>query len=338
VRKILETICAGQDLAREEIRSVFARIVAGELSEVEIAALVIALKAKGETPEEIAGAAEALRAAAAPFPRPEDLQYADTCGTGGDGAHTINISTAAAFVAAELGVPVAKHGNRSVSSRCGSADVLEACGVNLNPTPEVAAECLREIGICFLMAPQYHSGLRHAGPVRKALGTRTIFNLLGPLVNPATPCWQVMGVYAPEYTEPLARTLGLLGCEAALVVHGSGLDELALHGPSKGSLWKNGVLETVEFTPEEAGLERRELSELAGGSPEDNAAWLRGFLAGEGSDAHNEAIALNVGALLWVSGEFPDLKAATGRALDAIRLGSAIERLDQLAARTSKGT
>lgn len=337
MRELLEKICSGDDLSRDESRSVFTRIVAGELSEVEIAALIIGLKAKGEKPEEIAGAAEALRAAAAPFPRP-DLKYADTCGTGGDGAHTINISTAAAFVAAELGVPVAKHGNRSVSSRCGSADVLEACGVNLNPTPELAAECLREIGICFLMAPQYHSGLRHAGPVRKALRTRTIFNLLGPLVNPASPCWQVVGVYAPEFTEPLARTLGLLGCEAALVVHGSGLDELALHGPTRGSLWKNGVLENVEFTPGDAGLETRGLSELAGGSPEENASWLRGFLAGEGSDAHNEAIAMNVGALLWVSGEFPDLASATGRALDAIRLGSAVERLDQLAARTSKGT
>jgi anthranilate phosphoribosyltransferase len=326
----LETICAGGDLTREEAKDVFGRIVRGELSEIEITALIIALKAKGERPEEIAGAAEALREAAAPFPRP-DLRYADTCGTGGDGAHTINISTAAAFVAAELGVPVAKHGNRSVSSRCGSADVLEACGVNLDASPETAARCLTEVGICFLMAPRYHSGLRHAGPVRKALKTRTVFNLLGPLVNPATPCWQVMGVYAPEYTEPLARTLGLLGCEAALVVHGSGLDEIALHGPTTAALWRDGEVQTFELTPADAGLEERPVSELAGGSPEENAAWLKGLLSGEGCDAHNEVVALNVGALLWISGEAADFRAGTEVALDVLRMGSAVGRLEDLA-------
>jgi anthranilate phosphoribosyltransferase len=336
IRELLETVCARRDLTRDQAREVFARIVRGELSEVEIAALAVALKTKGEQPEEIAGAAEALRAAAVPFPAP-DLRYADTCGTGGDGAHTVNISTAAAFVAAEAGVPVAKHGNRSVSSRCGSADVLEACGVTLTPTPQVAARCLAEAGVCFLMAPQYHSGLRHAAPVRRALKTRTVFNLLGPLVNPATPVWQVMGVYAPEYCAPLARTLGLLGCESALVVHGSGLDELALHGPTTAALWREGALTELELTPEEAGLERHPIEALAGGEPEENASWLRELLGGGGSEAHHAAVALQVAALLWVSGGATDLQAGAAQAREAIAGGGGLKRLEQLAQLSSGG-
>lgn len=331
MHEALETICRGEDLTEATAEAVFARIVAGGLSEIEIAALAIALKTKGERPREIAGAARALRAAAAPFPRPPDLKCADTCGTGGDGQHTVNVSTAVAVLAAEMGIAVAKHGNRSVSSRCGSADVLEACGVAIDAAPEVAARCLSEVGICFLMAPQYHSGMRHAMPIRRALKTRTIFNLLGPLVNPAAPEWQVMGVYAPEYCAPLAETLGLLGAESALVVHGSGLDELALHGPTTAAWWHDGAVETLELTPEDAGLTRHPISALKGGLPDENAAWLQRVLAGEGTQAHLSAVAFNAGALEWISGRAPDLKAGTERALECLKGGGAARRLQRWA-------
>jgi anthranilate phosphoribosyltransferase len=322
-------VSARRDLERAESAELFARIVRGELSEIELGALLAALRTKGETPEEIAGAAEALRGAALPFPRP-DYPFADTCGTGGDGAHTVNVSTAAAFVAAELGVPVAKHGNRSVSSRCGSADVLEACGVRLAPPPEVARRCLDEAGVCFLMAPHYHSGLRHAMPVRRALRTRTIFNVLGPLVNPAAPAWQVMGVYDPALCAPIARTLGLLGCRAALCVHGSGLDEIALHGPTRAALWREGELAEIVITPASAGLAEEPLAALAGGAPEDNAAWMRQLLGGSGAPAHRAAVAINAAALLWISGRVADLREGTRRALEVLGGGSAARRLERL--------
>jgi anthranilate synthase/phosphoribosyltransferase len=329
-RAVLEQVSARRHLERAESTALFGRIVRGELGEIELGALLAALRTKGETPDEIAGAADALRAAAVPFPRPA-YKVADTCGTGGDGAHTVNVSTAAAFVAAELGVPVAKHGNRSVSSRCGSADVLEACGVRLTPTPAVARRCLDEAGVCFLMAPHYHAGLRHAMPVRRALRTRTIFNVLGPLVNPAAPVWQVMGVYDPALCVPLARTLGLLGCEAALVVHGAGLDELAVHGPTQAALWRDGQVTELTLTPRDAGLDEYPLEALAGGAPEENAVWLQGLLAGRGAPAHEAAVALNAGALLWITGGAADLAAGTRRALETLRGGAALRRLARLA-------
>lgn len=333
MREELEALCAGVDLSAAASEALFARVVAGALSEVELAALVVALKAKGERPAEIAGAARALRAAATPFPRPE-RPLADTCGTGGDGAHTVNVSTAVALLAAELGIAVVKHGNRSVSSRCGSADVLEACGVRIEASPAVAGRCLEELGVCFLMAPQYHPGVRHAMPVRRALGTRTIFNLLGPLVNPARPEWQVLGVYDPRYCVPLAETLALLGCRAALVVHGSGLDELALHGPTTAALLRDGVVERLELTPADAGLREHPLEALAGGAPEENAAWLRTVLAGRGAAAHADAVALGAGALQWISGAVTTLAAGVAAAHEALARGGAAERLERLAERS----
>jgi anthranilate phosphoribosyltransferase len=333
VREVLDRVCGREDLSREEAAEVFGRIVRGEVSEVELAALLGALRTKGETPAEVAGAAQALRAAATPFPRP-DLAFGDTCGTGGDGAHTVNVSTAAAFLAAEAGVPVAKHGNRSVSSRCGSADVLEACGVNLDASPEVSRRCLDEAGVCFLMAPRYHPGMRHAVPVRRALKVRTIFNLIGPLSNPAAPAWQVVGVYAERLVRPMAETLGMLGAEAALVVHGAGLDELALHGPTQAALWRDGAVRELVLTPEDAGLARHPLDALAGGEPEENAAWLRELLDGGGVEAHRAAVALNAGALLWVAGVSDDLAGGVARAREALAGGGAGRRLTKLAERS----
>jgi anthranilate phosphoribosyltransferase len=321
---VLDTLSC-RHLTHDEARAAFTHLMGGAWSEVEIAAFVSALKARGESPEEIAGAALALRETAVEFPRPS-YPFADTCGTGGDGAGSFNISTAVALLSAELGIPVAKHGNRSVSSRCGSADVLEAAGVRLDTPPAAARQALDEIGICFLFAPAYHAGVRHASPVRKTLGTRTIFNLLGPLANPSRPPLQLMGVYDPQLCAPLATTLGMLGADVALVVHGSGLDEVALHGPTTAALWRDGRVTGLVLTPEEAGLSRRPLHELEGGTPEANLDLLLGVLEGRALPAHRDAVALNAGTLVWVTGRAPTLAQGVARAREALAGGGAARR------------
>jgi anthranilate phosphoribosyltransferase len=326
MREILDALCARRDLSRQQSEELFTRLVRGELAEVEIGALLVALKSKGETPEEIAGAADALRQAATPFPVP-GLALADTCGTGGDGAQSVNISTAAALVAAECGLAVAKHGNRAMSSRCGSADVLERCGVRIDAPPEVSRRCLSELGICFLFAQQYHRGIAHATPVRKKLGVRTIFNLLGPLANPARPRWQLVGVYDAGLCEPIARTLGILGCQKALVVHGEGLDEIALHGKTVAAFWDGESVQRLSFHPESLGLRRRSRESLAGGSADDNARWLREVLAGRGPEEHQEVVALNTGALLWIAGLAGDLRQGYDLARETLHAGGAAGRL-----------
>jgi anthranilate phosphoribosyltransferase len=329
IASLLDTL-SRRNLARPEAQAAFVHLMRGGYSEVEIAALVAALKARGESPEEIAGAAEALRGAARSFPRP-DYVFADTCGTGGDGLGTFNVSTAVALISAELGIPVAKHGNRSVSSRCGSADVLEAAGIRLDADPAVSRRCLDQTGVCFLFAPAYHAGVRHAAPVRKTLGTRTIFNLLGPLANPSQPPIQLMGVYDPSLCLPLATTLGLLGVDAALVVHGGGLDEIALHGPTTAALWKDGRVQELELTPEEAGLARRPVESLAGGDISRNLELLAALLEGRGEPAHREAVALNAGAVAWLAGRADTLADGVALALEAIAGGGGARRLGRWA-------
>lgn len=329
IKEILEHLCQKQNLTKTQSHALFDQIIRGELSEVELSALLIALKSKGESSEEIAGAAEALRQAAKPFASP-GYEVGDSAGTGGDGLGTVNISTAIAFVLPELGLPMAKHGNVSVSSSCGSADVLKELGVRLDVSPERARKCLDELGVCFLFAPSYHEGMRFAMPVRRALKTRTIFNLLGPLINPSRPAYQIMGVYHPSLCEPIAEALRLLGAKSALVVHGSGLDEIALHGKTTAARVQNGAVESFEMTPEDAGLKSFPLEALAGSSPEQNARWLQKVLAGQGSEAHNAALAINAGALLWVSGRESDLKTAVAKVLDVVRSGVAIKRLRHL--------
>jgi anthranilate phosphoribosyltransferase len=330
VQTYLDAICQGEHLSRAQAGDLFGTLVTGGLDPVQISALLVGLRTKGEQPEEIAGAAQALRDSARPFPRPS-YRFADSCGTGGDGAGTINISTGVAFVAAAMGIPVAKHGNRSVSSSCGSADVLEHLGVRIDAPVEVARRCLDEARVCFLFAPAYHSGLRHAMPVRRALRIRTIMNLLGPLVNPARPPVQMVGVYDPRLCRPLAQTLGLLGCEAALVVHGSGLDEIALHGPTAAALYRDGGVIELVLRPEQAGLDTLPLGQLAGGEPGRNADSLAALLKGRGNQAQAAAVALNAGALAWIFGRVDDLRQGTDLALETIASGRAHERLEQLA-------
>jgi anthranilate phosphoribosyltransferase len=329
MRELLDEVCAGRNLTREAAAALFGKIVRGELKELEICALLVALKTKGETAAEIAGAAEALRSSALAFDT-SGIEVADTCGTGGDGAGTINVSTAAALVVAEAGVPVAKHGNRSVSSRCGSADVLEQSGVRIDTPPSVSSRCLAELGVCFLFAPLYHAGIRHAMPVRRGLGVRTIFNLVGPLANPARPAFQLVGVFDERLCATLAETLGLLGCRRALVVHGSGLDEIALHAETRAALLTDGKVEELVLTPEQAGLQRHAREDLAGGDSRDNAASLQATLSGRGPDAHRDAVALNAGALLWLAGRAENLASGAAIAREVIASGRAASRLGRL--------
>jgi len=323
---LLARLYDGGPIGAEGAETLFTALVEGQLDGPSIAAMLIALRFRGETAEELAGAARALRSADADFPRPDYL-FADSCGTGGDGSGTINVSTAAAFVAAAAGLPVAKHGNRSVTSRCGSADVLERLGARLDVPAEVSRRALDETGICFLFAPRYHPGLRHAGPVRKALKVRTIMNVLGPCVNPAEPEVQLLGVADPKLLEPVAATLAALGVARALVVHGAGLDEIALHGDTEAVRLEGGRLERLTLTPEQAGLERRPLAGLKGGGPEENAERLKSLLMGYGLAAETETVALNAGALLMTAGLAADLREGTERAMEAIRSAEAYRRL-----------
>ncbi len=312
----------GEDLDRKSAHDLFSRIVEGSLPEPLMAAAFVALRIKGETSEELIGAALALRGAARPFPSPAYL-FADSCGTGGDFSGSINVSTTAGIVAAACGLPVIKHGNRSFTSKCGSADVLEALGARLDLTPLESREILDRTSFCFLLAPQYHPGIAHAGPVRRALKVRTIMNLLGPCLNPAQPKVQLLGVPDPKLLRPIAETLRALGVQRGFVVHGSGLDEIAIHGFTQAIRLAEGDLEELEITPEEAGLRRLPLDQIAGGSPDRNARRVRALLNGRGSEADETVVALNAGALLMTAGIADDLRIATAMALDAVRSGKA---------------
>ena len=333
VADLLARLCNGESLSTPDTAALFGALVAGSLDPAQIAALLVALKLKGETAAELVGAASALIAAALPFPRPDYL-FADSCGTGGDGSSTINVSTAVAFVAAAAGLPVAKHGNRSVTSRCGSADVLELLGVRLDVSPQVSRRALDEAGICFLFAPHYHPGLRHAGPVRRALKVRTVMNMLGPCVNPARPSVQLLGVADPKLLEPVAATLAGLGVERALVVHGAGLDEVALHDDTQAIRVADGTLTHLTLRPEDAGLTLAPLAALTGGDPEENAGRLKLLLQGRGNATEVTAVALNAGALLMTAGLAADLADGAGRARAVLASGEPYRRLEQLAAIT----
>ena len=312
----------GNDLDRAESRRLFSRIVEGSLSEPLMAAAFVALRVKGETSDELIGAAQALRGAARAFPAPAYL-FADSCGTGGDFSGSINVSTAAGLVAAACGLPVVKHGNRSFTSKCGSADVLEALGARLDLDPLESRDILDQSQFCFLLAPLYHPGIAHAGPVRRALKVRTIMNLLGPCLNPARPGVQLLGVADPKLLRPIAETLRALGVSRALVVHGSGLDEVALHGFTQAISLEDGHLEEFEITPEQAGLDRMALRRIRGGSPAENAKRLGALLGGRGGEADTAIVGLNAGALLMTAGHAASLREGVDMAFDALRSGGA---------------
>jgi anthranilate phosphoribosyltransferase len=328
-RDALRRITSGESLSRAEAEALFGLMIDGEVSDTLKAALLVALRMKGEAVPEIAGAAAAMRRRATAIPH-RCQAVVDTCGTGGDGRGTFNISTAAALVAAAAGAPVAKHGNRSVSSRSGSADVLAALGMRLDENPATAGRALEEVGICFLFAPHFHPGMREVMPVRRELALRTIFNLLGPLTNPGRASRQLMGVYAASLVEPIGRVLGDLGSEHAMVVHGDdGLDEITTTGTTRVCEVRAGEIRTYTLEPETFGLRRAALAELTGGGPEENAALMRQVLAGMGG-ALADVTALNAGAALYVGGIVPDLGAGVERARAVLASGEAAEKLAQL--------
>ncbi len=333
---LLRRLIRRQDLLREETRELFGSLMDGELSEPMKAGLLVALAMKPEGAGEISGAASAMRERVIPIPHHRE-EVLDTCGTGGDGKGTFNISTAAALVAAAAGVPVAKHGNRSVSSRSGSADVLAALGVKIDVPPLLAARELDELGIAFLFAPVLHPAMREVMPVRKELAVRTIFNLLGPLTNPAGAKRQLIGVYAVELVEVVARVLTDLGASRAWVVHGEdGLDEISLSAATRVAEVDGGRVRAFSLEPEELGLSRCSLADIAGGDPELNAASMRRVLAGEPGPLLDVTI-LNAGAAIYVGNEAESLQGGIERARRAIESGAAAGKLEALARMSHEG-
>ncbi|QIQ20262.1 bifunctional anthranilate synthase glutamate amidotransferase component TrpG/anthranilate phosphoribosyltransferase TrpD [Zophobihabitans entericus] len=331
VRPIIDKLYQGQSLTQTESQIFFEQVIQGQIAETELATAIISMKVRGETPYEIAGAAQALLNNAEAFPAP-DYDFADIVGTGGDGTNSINISTASAFVAASLGFPVAKHGNRGVSSQSGSSDVLSVLGLKLNLAADISRQALDDLQVCFLFAQQYHSGFRHAAPVRQQLKTRTIFNILGPLINPARPKRILLGVYHPALLKPIAETLKMLNYQHALVVHGSGLDEVAIHGETQVAEVKDGTINYYSVTPADFGLEQYALEDICGGTPEQNGHILQTILQGKGTLAHESAIAVNVAMVMRLFAK-DDLSANAQQALVMIRSGQPYQRLQQLVAR-----
>lgn len=352
LKDVIHKLVEGQDLSEGEMIDAMEAIMGGEATHAQMAAFLTALRIKGETVEEITGAARVMREHATPIrvrgrPAPvvsidrdeinvEHETIVDTCGTGGSGTNTFNISTTTAFVLAGAGLRVAKHGNRAVSGRCGSADVLEALGVNLEVTPEKVQECIEEIGIGFLYAPLLHSAMRHVAPVRREMGIRTIFNILGPLTNPAGASHQVLGVYRKELTGTLARVLGRLGSERAFVVHGSdGLDEITICGPTHVAELRSGTVEEYDLYPEEYGLDCAPPESIHGGNAEENAEIVRQVLQGE-RGPKRDVVLLNSAAALVVSGGSNDMTGGVRVAGEVIDTGKALEKLDRLVEITNR--
>ncbi len=328
IREALQKLSRGQDLERETVVAVMDQIMEGEATASQIGAFLMGLRLKGETVDEITGAAQVMRDKAKKIRAPGECM--DTCGTGGDQSMTFNISTTAAFVAAGAGLVVAKHGNRAASSASGSADVLAALGVNIDADVEVVERCLEQVGIGFLFAPSLHSAMRYAIGPRREMGIRTVFNVLGPLTNPAGARRQVLGVFSPELTETMAFVLQNLGSEAAMVAHGlDGLDEITLTGPTRVSELKDGEIATYEISPEQFDLKPCHRDDLLGGSPDDNAAITRDVLAGRPSP-RLDAVVLNAGAAVYVGGKAGSMAEGVRLARETIESGAAAAKLDKL--------
>jgi anthranilate phosphoribosyltransferase len=334
IRKAIKQIVAGRDLTENMSRSVFGEIMSGRATPVQIGAFLTALCYKGETAGELAGAVKAVRSKALKVRAPGTVL--DTCGTGGSGLNVFNVSTAVAFVAAGAGVRVAKHGNRSASSKCGSADVMEALGVNIDAPARVAERCLKKAGVCYMFAPRYHKAMKYAAPPRRELGFRTIFNLIGPLSNPANVKHQVLGVYDARLTGLVARSLRKLGTKRAYIVHGlDGLDEATITGKTMISELRGGRVRTYELSPADFGLEKASLRSLKGGDAEKNASMVRKVLNG-GKGAKRDIVLMNSGLVLMAAGKARDPGEGVRIARDSIDSGAALDKLEMLVELTGK--
>lgn len=334
LKEFISKVVDGQSLTESEMACAMGIIMDGKATPAQIASFLTALRMKGETVEEITGAARIMREKAQRVKCNAPV-IIDTCGTGGDGTHTFNISTLSAFISAGAGLIVAKHGNRSVSSRCGSADVLKELGVNIEAPLEVMEECLERIGIAFLFAPNLHRAMKHAIGPRREMGIRTIFNILGPLTNPAFANAQVVGVYNPDLTETIAQALGKLGNKRAMVVHGEGLDEITLCGETKVSQYANGEIKTFRIKPEDFGFKRCSIEELKGGDPSVNAQIMLSLLKGE-KGPRRDVTLMNAAAALYVGEKVGDINEGIKLAAEVIDSGAALEKLNQLIKLTNK--
>jgi anthranilate phosphoribosyltransferase len=333
LRPLIARVAAGERLSEADAEAAFEIIMSGDATPSQMGGLLMGMRVRGESVDEITGAARIMRSKAVTIDAPPGT--IDTVGTGGDASGTFNISTATGLVVAGAGVPVAKHGNRAFSSKSGAADVLTALGVNIECEMAIVRQCLWEIGICFLMAPRHHGAMRHVGPTRVELATRTIFNLLGPLSNPAGAKRLLVGVFAPQWVVPMAEVLGRLGAEHAWVVHGSGLDEITTAGVTSVAEFKDGGVRSFEVTPEDAGLPRATLDDLKGGEPAHNAALMRDVLGGE-KGRLRDIVLLNAAAALIIAGRAADLRDGAAIAVDSIDSGKAAGVLDRLIAETNK--
>lgn len=333
LKPLLNHVADGKALSAEQAEEAFNIIMSGEATTAQVAGFLMALRVRGETVDEITAAVKAMRAKMLTIDAPEDA--IDIVGTGGDASGTYNISTASAFVTAACGVPVAKHGNRALSSKSGMADVATALGVDLNCDMELVKKSIFDAKIGFLVAPRHHSAMKYVMPARVEMGVRTIFNLLGPLSNPAGVKRQLTGSFSRDWIVPMAQTLGNLGCEKTWVVHGSdGLDEITTTGPTYVAEWANGKVTEFEISPEDAGLPTAKPEDLKGGTPEENAAALKGVLSGE-KGAYRDCVLFNVAAALVVAGKASDLKDGVAQAADAIDSGKAMETLNTLVSITT---
>ncbi len=324
----LQKIVEGRDLSQEEAETLMGEIFSSA-TDVQIGALLVALRMKGESISEIAGFARKMRGSAVCIHPKVKGTLVDTCGTGGDASNTINVSTAAAIVAAACGVLVAKHGNYAVSSKCGSANVLSELGVNISPEPEAVAEIIERLGVGFMLAPIFHPAMKRVAPIRRELGLRTVFNILGPLTNPAGAKAQLMGVYDPQLCEKLARVFLMLGTERAMVVHGMGMDEITNTGETQVSELKDGMVKSYSLMPQDLGYQLARPQDIAGGLPEENARKLVAVMKGEQSPAR-DIIAMNAGAAVYVSGRAPTLKEGAKMAEKAIDAGKALHLLQRM--------
>lgn len=328
VVQLVQNLLSGETLSSADACQFFEAVVSGDVDDIHLAAAISAIKVRTQTAEELAGAAQALLNSATAFPRP-DYPFADIVGTGGDGHNTINLSTIASITAAASGLKIVKHGNRSISSVSGSFDLLEKLGINFDVTPEDSRYQVDEHGLCFLYAPNYHSGLRHAASVRKSLKSRTIFNLLGPLVNPARPPKMLLGVADPSLLDPIATVLNSLGCESAFVVHGSGVDEVAVHGPTQVAEVTSGTVSRFELAPSDFGAQVFSLDELVCHDAGESHERSQNVIQGKGTDAENAAVCVNVAMLMRLFGQ-PNLKSNFELAMSNLAQGKSQHLVERI--------